>query len=162
MSMIPNFFGRRSNHFNLPGPFPLGPWDPLDGWPRPAFLIGPCFPPETASFARADVDWRETPTAHVFRAEVPGLKKEEVKVTVEDGGILHIRGERRRRKEEIGDGCYRMEQSSGSFSRRFRLPANAKVDQLKAAMEGGVLTVTVPKAEQPKRAHSRTIEISDM
>ncbi|GMN41377.1 hypothetical protein TIFTF001_010602 [Ficus carica] len=153
MSMILNFFGRRRNNNELSA------WDTFDGWSRPMFPPG--FPAETASFVRAAVERRETPAAYVFTAEVPGLRKEEVKVTVEEGGVLHISGERRRHREDTADGWHRMESSSGSFSRRFRLPENAKVDRLRASMEGGVLTVTVPKADPHRRANARSIEISD-
>ena len=158
MSLIPSFFGRRSNVFD---PFSLDVWDPFEGWPRRSLSdqLRPSFPSETSSFARASIDWKETPTAHVFKADVPGLKKEEVKVEIEDGRVLHISGQRNREQEEKTDTWHRIERSSGSFARRFRLPENAKIDQVKAAMEDGVLTVTVPK-EEVKETDVRSIEIS--
>ncbi|KAI4299481.1 hypothetical protein L6164_032940 [Bauhinia variegata] len=158
MSLIPNFFGRRTNAFD---PFSLEVWDPVEGWPTSLFSnrLQMGFPSETSSFARTNVDWRETPTAHVFKADVPGLKKEEVKVEIKDGNVLHISGERNLEKEEKTDTWRRVERSSGRFARRFRLPENTKVDQVKAAMEDGVLTVTVPKQEA-KKADVRSIEIS--
>ena len=159
MSIIPHFFGRRSNVFD---PFSLDVWDPFDGFPfnnnsRPLshlFRSG-----ESSSFANANIDWKETPEAHVFKADVPGLKKEEVKVEVEDDRVLQISGERNREKEEKGDTWHRVERSSGRFMRRFKLPEDAKVDQVKAAMENGVLTVTVPK-EGAKKPDVKSIEIS--
>ncbi|KAI8564138.1 hypothetical protein RHMOL_Rhmol03G0158700 [Rhododendron molle] len=163
MSLIPSFFGRRSNVYD---PFSLDMWDPFEGFPlttgsfRPlSDQLRPGFPSETASFAHANIDWKETPTAHVFKADVPGLKKEEVKVEVEDDRVLQIRGERSKEQEEKGDTWHRVERSSGKFMRRFRLPENARVDQVKAAMEDGVLTVTVPKAEV-KKADVKSVEIS--
>lgn len=153
MSLIPNWFGRRSNTFD---PFSLQAWGPFEGWPNRPFSG---FPSEMSSFAHAKVDWRETPTAHVFKADMPGLKKEEVKVEIEEGRVLQISGQRSREQEEKTDTWHRVERSSGSFSRRFRLPENAKIDQIKAAMEDGVLTVTVPK-EEAKKADVRSIEIS--
>ncbi|RVX13914.1 18.2 kDa class I heat shock protein [Vitis vinifera] len=78
------------------------------------------------------------------------VKKEEVKVEVEEGRILQISGDRSVEKEEKNDKWHRVERSSGKFMRRFRLPENVKVDEVKAAMENGVLTVTVPKAEVQK------------
>ncbi|XP_062195250.1 16.6 kDa heat shock protein-like [Phragmites australis] len=105
------------------------------------------------------VDWKETPGAHVFRADLPGVRKEEAKVEVEDGNVLVISGERAR--EEAGkDGVWRhVERSSGKFQRRFRLPRNAKVDHVHASMENGVLTVTVPK-EEVKKPQVKAVEIS--
>ena len=78
---------------------------------------------------------------------------------LEEGRVLQISGERSREKEEKNDKWHRVERSSGKFLRRFRLPENAKVDEVKAAMENGVLTVTVPK-EQVKMPDVKAIDIS--
>ncbi|GKF80955.1 18.1 kDa class I heat shock protein-like protein, partial [Tanacetum coccineum] len=59
--------------------------------------------------------------------------------------------ERSRENEEKNDKWHRLERSSGKFMRRFRLPENAKMDEVKATMENGVLTVTVPKVEDKKK-----------
>ncbi|KAJ8639058.1 hypothetical protein MRB53_015758 [Persea americana] len=157
MSLIPSFFGRRSNVFD---PFSLDIWDPFQGFPFNSsaltrFNLGN----ETSAFANAHIDWKETPEAHVFKADLPGLKKEEVKVELEEGRVLQISGERNREQEEKNDKWHRVERSSGKFLRRFRLPENAKVDEVKAAMENGVLTVTVPK-EQVKMPDVKAIDIS--
>ncbi|KAK4436574.1 class I heat shock protein 3 [Sesamum alatum] len=85
--------------------------------------------------------------------------KKEVKVEVEEGNVLQISGERTREKEEKNDTWHRVERSSGKFLRRFRLPENAKMDQIKASMENGVLTVTVPK-EEVKKPEVKAIQIS--
>lgn len=164
MSIIPNFFGgRRTNVFD---PFSHDIWDPFDGFPFNTnttnnfrSLSDQVRSSETASFAGANIDWKETNDAHVFKADVPGLKKEEVKVEVEDDRVLQISGERNKESEEKGDTWHRVERSSGKFMRRFRLPENAKVDQVKAAMENGVLTVTVPKVEV-KKPDVKSIQIS--
>ena len=95
----------------------------------------------------------------MFKADLPGVKKEEVKVEVEEGRILQISGDRNVEKEEKNDKWHRVERSSGKFMRRFRLPENVKVNEVKAAMENGVLTVTVPKAEV-KKADVKAIDIS--
>ncbi|KAK1649632.1 hypothetical protein QYE76_067437 [Lolium multiflorum] len=144
-------------------PFSLGFWDPFDGFPFGTGAAGGGLVPrtssETAAFAGARIDWKETPEAHVFKADVPGLKKEEVKVEVQDGNVLQISGERSKDQEEKTDTWHRVERSSGKFMRRFRLPDNAKVEQVKAAMENGVLTVTVPK-EEAKKPDVKSIQIS--
>uniref|UniRef100_A0ACD5XJW9 Uncharacterized protein n=1 Tax=Avena sativa TaxID=4498 RepID=A0ACD5XJW9_AVESA len=161
MSMI-----RRSNVFD---PFSLDLFDPFDGFPfgsgssSGSSSLFPSFPrtssSETAAFAGARIDWKETPEAHVFKADVPGLMKEEVKVEVEDGNVLQISGERNKEHEEKTDTWHRVERSGGKFLRRFRLPENARTEQIKASMENGVLTVTVPK-EEAKKPEVKSIQIS--
>ncbi|ESR38208.1 17.8 kDa class I heat shock protein [Citrus sinensis] len=162
MSLIPSFFGnRRSSVFD---PFSLDVWDPFRDFPLSASsfpsAVSSQFPGEASAFVNTRVDWKETPEAHVFKADLPGLRKEEVKVEVEDDRVLQISGQRNIEKEDKSDTWHRVERSSGMFSRRFRLPENAKMDRIKASMENGVLTVTVPKAEEAKKANVRAIQIS--
>ncbi|KAL7237576.1 hypothetical protein ACSBR2_003808 [Camellia fascicularis] len=84
----------------------------------------------------------------MFKADLPGLKKEEVKVEIEeDDRVLQISSERNFEKEEKNDTWHRVQRSSGRFTRRFRLPENTKMYEVKASMENRVLTVTVPKVE---------------
>ncbi|XP_019158556.1 PREDICTED: 17.5 kDa class I heat shock protein-like [Ipomoea nil] len=150
MSLIPRLFGGRRNGNVSDDPFSLDVWD----LSFPFSASG-----ETSAFVNTRVDWKETPEAHVFKADVPGLKKEEVKVEIEDDRILQICGERNVEKEEKNEAWHRMERSSGKFMRRFRLPENAKMEEIKASMENGVLTVTIPKAEV-KKPDVKSIEIS--
>ncbi|KAI7726609.1 hypothetical protein M8C21_025183 [Ambrosia artemisiifolia] len=153
MSIVPSLFGgRRSTIFD---PFSLDVWDPFKHFPIPSTNVSN----ETSALVNARVDWKETPESHVFKADLPGIKKEEVKVEVEDGNILQITGERNVEKEDKNDTWHRVERSSGKFTRRFRLPENAKMDQVKAAMENGVLTITVPK-EEVKKPDVKSIQIS--
>ncbi|XP_043696209.1 18.0 kDa class I heat shock protein-like [Telopea speciosissima] len=99
------------------------------------------YDPETTAFSNAKIDWKETPDAYIFKVDTPGLKKEEVKVVIEEGKVLTISGERYK--------VNRGKKSSGKFLRSFRLPENASVDQ-SIGMENGVFTVTVPKVEEKK------------
>ncbi|XP_023740838.1 17.8 kDa class I heat shock protein [Lactuca sativa] len=155
MSIIPSFFtGRRSSVFD---PFSLDIWDPFQGFSSVLNNL-PESSRETAAITNARIDWKETPEAHVFKADLPGLKKEEVKVEVEEGRVLQISGERSKELEEKNDRWHRVERSSGKFLRRFRLPENAKMEEVKASMENGVLTVTVPKAEE-KKPEVKSIDI---
>ncbi|XP_078174777.1 16.9 kDa class I heat shock protein 2-like isoform X2 [Carex rostrata] len=146
----------RSNIFD---PFSLDVWDPFQGFLFNNNRSLTTFDNETSAFANARIDWKETPEAHIIKADIPGVKKEEVKVEMEEGNVLKISGERNKEKEEKNDKWHHVERSSGKFMRRFRLPENAKVDQVKAAMENGVLTVTVPK-EAVKKPEAKAIEIS--
>ncbi|KAJ9548456.1 hypothetical protein OSB04_020999 [Centaurea solstitialis] len=156
MSIIPSFFGgRRSNIFD---PFSLDVWDPFKDFPfNPTSSFDASR--ETSALVNTRVDWKETPEAHVFKADLPGIKKEEVKVEVEDNRILQISGERNVEKEDKNDTWHRVERSSGKFTRRFRLPENAKLNEVKASMENGVLTITVPK-EEVKKPDVKSIQIS--
>ncbi|KAL7257615.1 hypothetical protein ACSBR1_003846 [Camellia fascicularis] len=82
----------------------------------------------------------------MFKADLPDLKEEVTVEIEEDDRVLQISGERNF-EEEKNDTWLRVERSSGRFTRRFRLPENAKMDEVKASMENGVLTVAVLKVE---------------
>ena len=90
--------GRRSNIFD---PFSLDIWDPFEGFPFSSVLanVPSNTDRETSAFVNTRIDWKETPQAHIFKADLPGLKKEEVKVEVEEGRVLQISGERNREQE---------------------------------------------------------------
>ncbi|XP_039159795.1 18.1 kDa class I heat shock protein-like [Eucalyptus grandis] len=161
MSLIPSWFGGcRSNVLD---PFSLDLWDPFKDFPFPSSSLSASNFPQTirenTAFVNTRIDWKDTPEAHVFKADLPGLKKEEVKVEMEDDRVLQISGERNVEKEDKNDTWHRVERSSGKFMRRFRLPENARMDQVKASMENGVLTITVPKVEE-KKPEVKAIEIS--
>jgi len=150
-------------------PFILGGSDIFDPFNFDSFLFGgrssgggkddrSSYARDVVAVANTQVDWKETPEAHIFKANLPGLSKEDVKVQVEDGHVLQICGERKKEETKSeGDKWHRVERAQGSFLRRFRLPENAKVEEVKATMENGVLTVTVPKAQKPA---PRTIDIA--
>ena len=143
MSLIPSVFGNR------------GLFDPISNFDR----YGNVTSNDVSSFANAQVDWKETPESHVFKADLPGLKKEEVKVEVQEGRVLEISGERSVEKEDKNDKWHRVERGRGKFLRRFQLPENAKLDEVKASLENGVLTVTIPKVAE-KKPEVKSIEIS--
>lgn len=88
----------------------------------------------------------------VLRADVPGIKPEDVKIEVEDD-VLTVSGEHREETEEKGEQYMRRERRYGSFSRSMVLPRGVKADDIQASCKHGVLEVTipVPKAEQRQR-----------
>jgi HSP20 family protein len=104
------------------------------------------------------VDIVETPEAFEIKAELPEMKKEDVKVSVEDGQ-LRISGERKQEKEEKGKKFHRVERSYGSFMRSFALPENVDESKLSADYKDGVLNVRIPKADKPK-PRSITVKVS--
>jgi len=95
------------------------------------------------------VDIAETPEAFEIKAELPDVKKEDVRVTVEEGQ-LRISGERKQEKEERGKKYHRVERSYGSFMRSFSLPENVDDSKLSAEYKDGVLNVRLPKTEKAK------------
>jgi HSP20 family protein len=94
-------------------------------------------------------DISETDKEYLVRADLPGMKKEDVKVTFSDG-VLTIQGERKQHKEESNEKYHRVENYYGTFTRAFSLPDNIKVDAIHCESKDGVLSVHIPKAEQKK------------
>lgn len=95
----------------------------------------------------------------VTRIDLPGMKKEDVKVEVTDGQLA-ISGERKQAKEEKREKVYRSEREYGSFYRAIPLPEGARVEDVKALFTDGVLEVSVPLPAKPE-AKMRTIEIEE-
>jgi HSP20 family protein len=95
------------------------------------------------------VDVSETDGEYQIKAEIPDVKKEDVKVTVEDG-VLTIQGERKQEKEEKGKKYHRVERSYGSFIRSFTLPDLVDEEKVKAEFKDGVLNLRLPKSEKAK------------
>jgi HSP20 family protein len=95
------------------------------------------------------VDITETVDEYLVKAEIPEVKREEVKVSVEDG-ILTLQGERRKEKEEKGKKFHRMERYYGSFLRTFTVPDNVDEAKVKAEFKEGLLFVHLPKSEKAK------------
>uniref|UniRef100_A0A0D9UWH1 SHSP domain-containing protein n=1 Tax=Leersia perrieri TaxID=77586 RepID=A0A0D9UWH1_9ORYZ len=141
---------------NVLDPLSVDFWADADPFGTVRALAGRC-----PVLTNVRVDWKETPTAHVFKADLPGVRKENAKVEVEDGGVLVISGERARDEDGKKDErWHHVERSSGRFERRFRLPRGAvRVDQVSTSMDDGVLTVIVPK-EEAKKPQVKPVHIS--
>ncbi|EEA01420.1 heat shock protein Hsp20 [Burkholderia sp. H160] len=90
-------------------------------------------------------------------AELPGMERDDLNVTVEDGALV-LRGEKKQDVRSEEDGCYRLERAYGSFVRTIPMPDNADPEHTLAKFDNGVLTLTVPKSE-PSRTAGRTIDI---
>ena len=95
------------------------------------------------------VDITEDDKEYVIKAELPELRKEDVKVTVENG-VLTMSGERKFEKEETKKKYHRVERGYGSFVRTFALPEDADADKVKAVFKHGMLEVHLPKNEKAK------------
>ena len=95
------------------------------------------------------VDISETESEYLIKAELPEVRKEDVKVTVENG-VLTLQGERRQEKEEKGRRFHRVERSYGSFVRSFTLPESVDEGGVKAEYKDGVLALHLPKSEKVK------------
>jgi HSP20 family protein len=101
------------------------------------------------------VDISEDEHEFLVKAELPDLKKEEVKVSVENGELT-ISGERKAEKEEKNKKYHRIERSYGSFARSFTLPDSVSGDKVSADFKDGMLAVHLPKSEKAK---PRSIEV---
>ena len=100
-------------------------------------------------------DISETDKEYVIRAELPAVKKEDVKVTFADG-MISISGERKQQKEDKNEKYHRIESYYGSFVRQFSLPENVDESGIRCDSQDGVLTVHIPKKTVEK---SKQIEI---
>ncbi len=101
------------------------------------------------------VDIEETEKEYLIKAELPEIKKEDVKVTVENG-ILTLQGERKQEKEEKGKKFHRIERSYGTFLRTFTVPVDAEETKVAADFKDGILRVHLPKTE---KARPKAIEV---
>jgi HSP20 family protein len=114
------------------------------------FFGRPITRPEWAEVAWCPcVDVSETKDDVIINTEIPGMSKDDVKVSVQDN-ILTLSGEKKQEKEEKDANYHRVERSYGSFSRSFTLPTTVQPDKVKAAYRDGILRITLPKSEEVK------------
>lgn len=98
------------------------------------------------------VDISETATAYQIKAEIPDVKKEDVKVTLEDG-VLTIQGMRRHEQEAKDKKFHRIERSYGAFVRTFSVPDAVEAGHVTAEFKDGILNLHLPKSERAKPKH---------
>ncbi len=95
-------------------------------------------------------DISESDKEYLIRAELPAVKKEDVKVTVDDG-LITIEGERKQQKEDKNEKMHRVESFYGHFTRSFSLPDSVDESAIRCESKDGVLTVHIPKVQVPKQ-----------
>ena len=102
------------------------------------------------------VDIFESENEIVLEAELPGMKREDFEVSIENN-VITLKGERHFEKKEEGDNYHRVERSYGSFTRSFSLPRTVSAEATKADFKNGILRVSLPKKEEAK---ARKIEVT--
>jgi HSP20 family protein len=104
------------------------------------------------------VDICESDGTYLFKADIPGMNKEDIVVSITEG-MLSIQGERKQASEETRPHFHRIERSYGSFSRSFSLPNDADLNTVHAHCENGELTVSITKKEGSKAEKAMTITV---
>jgi len=122
-------------------------------WPRMAFEDNG----DKALRWAPSADISETDKEYLIKAALPAVKKEDVKVTV-DEGVITIKGERKQEKEEKNEKFHRTETVYGSFERSFALPDDVNADGITCESKDGVLTVHMPKTPA-KKAQPKQINV---
>ena len=123
---------------------------------RPALPVGSDREMLSLADWMPSVDISETDNAYLVKAEIPGVNKDDVKVTIEDG-MLTIQGERKQEKEDKDKKYHRIERSYGSFMRSFRIPDDADESAVKAEFKDGMLNVTLNKS---KKSRSNAVNVA--
>lgn len=108
-----------------------------------------------SSFRPVEADVLESESEIRIVMDTPGLVRDDVEITFEEG-VLNITADRKALQTQEGDRWLSLERRFGRFSRSFRLPRDVEAERISAALDNGVLTVSVPKSE---RARRRRIEI---
>src|SRR5687767_4622010 len=136
-------------------------FEDFEGFRFPS-LFGREFFPFTREFERVawspEIEVRQNNGEFMVRADLPGLKKDEVKVELTNE-MLTISGERKEEKEEKGEGFYRSERNYGRFYRQIALPEGSKADEANATFANGVLEVKIPVTKTESQA--RKLEINE-
>ncbi len=144
---------------------PLSPFEEMERrlegfFGRPFSLFGPSwFPrlkmPEMEELSPT-VDIFEEGGDVVVKAELPGIKKEDIDVRLTDSTIT-ISGEKKREEKVEKKGYHRIERSYGSFARAFTLPSEVQTDKAKAQFKDGILEIRAPKTEEAKQKEKKVL-----
>jgi HSP20 family protein len=109
---------------------------------------------DSSAIVSPKADMYEQNGSIIVKAELPGMKRKDIDVALEDGDLI-IRGEQKTEEKIEEKYYYRMERSQGGFYRRLSLPRGVTADQIKATYDDGVLRVTVPKPSGDEPAQSK-------
>jgi HSP20 family protein len=120
------------------------PWRSVFDFGRHRHLIG------DLEFGGPPIEIGEDNNDVVVKAELPGMKKEEIEIGIAER-ILTIRGEKKREAERKGEGYHYSERSYGAFERCLEIPRDVQADKVRAAFKDGVLEIRLPKTEEAKR-----------
>jgi len=134
-------------------------WEPFDAFTNMQSRINSLFDEaldrangHTQAYSRVwgpPVDILESRDSYLIRAELPGMKKEEISVEFKDGSLT-LSGEKKFEEPADGVTYHRSERASGKFARSFHLPQTIKQDAINATFRDGILEVHVPKADEAK------------
>ncbi len=127
-------------------------WDVFDRFFE-GFRLPSLFAEETGFTPAFDVS--ETEKELIVRVEVPGIEKNDIKISL-SSDVLTVTGEKRQEKEEKGEYRHSVERRYGAFSRTMRLPFEVEAEKVDATYKDGVLRITIPKSET---ARPKTIEV---
>ena len=105
--------------------------------------------PEACALWSPAVDLHETKDGYILEADLPGLKKEDIQLTIEDD-VVTLKGERKFEEKAEHQGYQRVERRYGSFRRSWRIPEGVIADKVSATFENGVLKAMLPKPEEAK------------
>ena len=140
---------------------PLSPFEDMerrfeDFFRRPFSLLGPSWLPRLREMEEPSprIDIFEEDSDVVVKAELPGMKKEDIDVKLTENTIT-ISGEKRKEEKVEKKDFYRMERSYGSFARAFSLPSEVQADRAKAQFKDGILEIRLPKSEEAKQKEKR-------
>ena len=154
--------GKESKAVSVKAPVEVMPrWGEMDRWfdrltedlwrrPFPSLMLGERWPLPMMSIKAPSLDVFEEKDELVVKADLPGLSKEEIEVTV-TGNVVTLKGEKKKEEEVKEKDYYRRERSYGSFVRSVELPCEVKSEQIKANFKDGVLEVRMPKTEEAKK-----------
>lgn len=131
-----------------------------DFFGRPFSMFGPSWLPRLRmpemEMMHPTVDIFEEGNDVVIKAELPGMKKEDIDVQLAEN-VVTISGEKKKEEKVEKKNYYRVERLFGSFSRSFRLPADVQGDKVKAQFKDGMLEVRLPKTEEAKKKELKVV-----